>query len=67
MSTFIMPGVLHEGKISQAVNPRSVPERSEQTGPNLGPALAKKKTENQHQASLSLLIHEISVLIELAF
>ena len=39
--------------INQAVNPRSVLERSEQTGPNLGPALAKKK--QQKEAAISFL------------
>ena len=33
----------NKARVPEAVNPRSVPERSEQTGPNLGPALAKKK------------------------
>ena len=40
-----LPEIEHLGfrlLISQAVKPRSVLERSEQTGPNLGPALAKK-------------------------
>ena len=42
----VLPEIEHLGfqlLINQAVNPCSVPERSEQTGPSLGPALAKKK------------------------